>query len=378
MILENFKENTNESNYDISIDDSLGLVVESYINDYTIFEAVLRRDFYELIREQEEEKKEDTEENKTEEKKEGKSNKNFFVNIWENIVKAFKWLRDKISGLINNIVNRIETHKQEKVNTMVSKYKPLFDKGEQHLKDFTYKCKEMKDFNVSIKDNFNVVIPDFDGITEDSIKSHMEKMTDVKKIKEKMNGFSWGDEIEKPFNINKMKELIIKNIEENLENRKDIKELKNGLLEKIKEQEEKAKKKLKEAKRNKELNKEVKDQQVNLSQLYLKAVTATQKEITVVISSVLNIMSNQYKLSYKIYKSAGKYLEGKLGEKAKKPEDKDVKKEPNKSNGEIVDDGGYKKPETKEDFDDIRKSAVGESTSYYDALIEAEFYEYGL
>ena len=32
--------------------------------------------------------------------------------------------------------------------------------------------------------------------------------------------------------------------------------------------------------KNKELNKEVKDQQINLSQLYLKDVTATQKEIT--------------------------------------------------------------------------------------------------
>ena len=367
MILENFKENTNESNYDISIDDSLGLVVESYINDYTIFEAVLKRDFYELIMEQED----------TEEKKEGKSNKNFFVNIWENIVKAFKWLRDKISGLINNIVNKIETHKQEKANTMVSKYKPLFDKGEQHLKDFIYKCKEMKDWDENT-DKFNITINDFDSATEESIKSHIEKMTDVKKIKEIIHNDCWGAEIEKPFTIKDMRDIVVGTIEFSLDNKKGFKQLKTRLLKNVKEQEEKAQKKLKEAKRNKELNKDVKDQQVNLSQLYLKDVTATQKEITAVISAYLKELSAQYKLSYKIYVSAGKYLEGKLGEKAKKPEDKDVKKESKKSNGEIVDNGGYKKPETKEDFDDIRKSAVDESTSYYDALIEAEFFEYSL
>lgn len=373
MILQNFKENINESsNYSISLDDSIGLVVESYINDYTIFEAVLRRDFYELIREQEEEKKEN---DTNEEKKEGKSNKNFFVSIWERIVSIFKSIKEKITGFINNIVNRIETHKQEKANNMVAKYKPLFDKGEQHLKDFTYKCKEMKDWNPD-EDKFNTTIIDFDNATEESIKSHMEKMTDVKKIKEIIHKECWGDEIEKPFAVSDMRDIIEGTIESNLDNRKGFKERKTKLLKNVKDQEEKAEKKLKEAKRNKELNKEVKDQQINLSQLYLKDVTATQKEITTVISAYLSEVVSQYKLSYKIYKSAGKYLEGKLGEKAKKPEDKDIEKEAKNTKGEVVENDN-KGPQSKEDFDNIRNSSVEEST-YLDALIEAEFFEYGL
>ena len=69
----------------------------------------------------------------------------------------------------------------------------------------------------------------------------------------------------------------------------------------------------------KEMSKEDKNKQINLAQLYLKAISATQKEIAAYVSAVLNGVASQYKLSYKLYISAGKFLEKKLGIKATKP-----------------------------------------------------------
>ena len=365
MILENFKEDLNESKYNISIDDSMSLIFESYVNDYTIFEAVLRRDFYELIREQEEDKKEEKKEESN------KSDRNFFVVIWEKIVNAFKTIREKISSMINNIVEKINKHKQEKANLIVKKYKKLFDMENGKLKEFTYKCKPMKIINMNrgIRE-----IPKFANLTEDQINSHMKSLSDIKKLKEDIHKDAWEDkEVDKPFEYNnELKDYIIDNITDNMEEVKQIKQAKKRYLNNLKENENEARLKLKEAKKNKEMSKEDKDKQINLAQLYLKAINATQKELVITVSSYLKEVAAQYKSSYKIYISAGKWLEKELNTKAEKP------KKEEKVKGEVVDDGSYKEPQSKEDFDKIRNSAVDESRIYNDALLEAEFFEYDI
>ena len=64
-------------------------LLESYMNDYYIFETVLRQDYYEvsgLLTEA--------------------SIKNFLVSIWEKIVQAFNWIKNKINEIIDKYIKK--------------------------------------------------------------------------------------------------------------------------------------------------------------------------------------------------------------------------------------------------------------------------------
>ena len=99
-------------------------VYDYYINDYIIFEGILRRDFLEvngILTEA--------------------STKNFLKNIWERILKAFKWLKDRIKELIDKIFKRnkeednsdSDDSKEETIREMVKKLNRHNDKDK--LKD---------------------------------------------------------------------------------------------------------------------------------------------------------------------------------------------------------------------------------------------------
>ena len=54
-----------------------------------------------------------------------------------------------------------------------------------------------------------------------------------------------------------------------------------------------------------------------MSQLYLKAVNASTKAVSAIISAYLKELTGHYKLSYTLLTKAGKYLEKKTGKNLK-------------------------------------------------------------
>ena len=89
MFFDSYKEDLmNEScideSVDFNVDDSMVIAIESYINDYTIFEAVLRRDLLEANGVLTEE-----------------ADGNFLSGLWEKIKGAFKKLIDVITNELN-------------------------------------------------------------------------------------------------------------------------------------------------------------------------------------------------------------------------------------------------------------------------------------
>ena len=361
MFFDSYKEYLmNEScideSVDFNVDDSMVIAIESYINDYTIFEAVLRRDLLEangVLTEG--------------------ADGNFLSGLWEKIKGAFKKMIDLIVGAFNNVIGRIEKHKQEKANKLVAKYSNLFKTGD--LKDFVHKCKAMKNFDLPIA---NISLEDYDKATEESLKKYMESI-DVKKTKEELHKEAWGDQVEKPFASDSgLKDYVIDILTSNLEYRTDIKKTKKTLLDDLKKKHDFAKNKQKEVKKDKNKSKEDKDKEVKMTQLYLKAVNASTKAVSAIISAYLKELTGHYKLSYTLLTKAGKYLEKKTGTKAK---------DPGKTESEIVDDGTPKRAESKEDADKIRQAATDGDfkensylydNDYIDAVLEAELYEYNL
>ena len=345
----------NESYIDESVnfdvDDNMITVIESYINDYTIFEAVLRRDLLEANGVLTEE-----------------ADGNLLSGLWEKISGAFKKIIDMIVGAFNNVVARIEKHKQEKTNRVLSRYKNLFTSGD--LNEFTYKCKLMKDFDFPSDE---VSLADYPNATEENLKQYIESI-DVKKIKEELYKEAWGEEVEKPFVNNKeLKNYVIDILSNNMENRRELKKTKKSLLDNFKKKYNFAKQKQKEVKKDKNMSKEDKQKEVKMTQLYLKTVNAATKKVSAVMSAYLKELAAHYKLSYKLYVSAGKYLEKKTGVKTK---------DPGKTESKIVNDGTPKRPESKEDFDNIKQQTVEDSylydNDYINAVLEAELYEYNL
>ena len=350
-----------DESVNFNVDDSMNVVIESYINDYTIFEAVLRRDLLEANGVLTEE-----------------ADGNFLSGLWEKIKGAFKKIIDVIVGAFNNVIGRIERHKQEKANKLVAKYSNLFKTGD--LSEFTYKCKTMKDFDFPTTE---VTLVDYTNANEENLKKYMEGI-DVKKAKEELHKEAWGDSVEKPFaNNNISKDYVIEILSSNLEYRTDLKKTKKVLLDNFNKKHEFAKKKQKEVKKDKNMSKEDKDKEIKLTQSYLKAVNVSTKYVSTMISAYLKELTGHYKLSYTLFTKASKYLEKKTGTKVEEPDPSKVKSAgPTKMKGEVVDDGTPKRPESKEDFDNIRQQSVEDSylydNDYINAVLEAELYEYNL
>ena len=150
-------------------------------------------------------------------------------------------------------------------------------------------------------------------------------------------------------------------------------------LDDLKKKHDFAKNKQKEVKKDKNKSKEDKDKEVKMTQLYLKAVNASTKAVSAIISAYLKELTGHYKLSYTLLTKAGKYLEKKTGTEAVK--------QPGKVESEIVDDGTPKRAESKEDAEKIRQASTDGDfkensylydNDYIDAVLEAELYEYNL
>ena len=119
MFLNEFKM---DSSYNLSNDVELDSIYEEvlnyYINDYTIFEAALRRDFLEVNGILTED-----------------GNKNFIQKIWAGLKKLFKIIIDKLKQLLHRFLDIISSIK---ANAFIKKYKKYYEKENGELIDFKY------------------------------------------------------------------------------------------------------------------------------------------------------------------------------------------------------------------------------------------------
>ena len=100
-------------------------LLESYMNDYYIFETVLRQDYYEvsgLLTEA--------------------SIKNFLVSIWEKIVQAFNWIKNKINEIIDKYIKKKDEKESNFYNALISRFTILWGidrkEGYKYLPNFEY------------------------------------------------------------------------------------------------------------------------------------------------------------------------------------------------------------------------------------------------
>ena len=291
-------------------------VLNYHINDYIIFEASLRRDYYEVNGILNED-----------------GNKNFLKTIWEKILDFIKKAKVKVVEFFKNIRNKLFYNK-ERTKKIWGKYIEYYDddKADELLKDFT--INNFKPFN-----SINYIL-DFDKLftsdpihrmyghndtykyTDDDIKELENLVNNTKEIREKIHDKIWikDKKITQPFKEDpKLKKSIHYIVFEGIEGVEDYcikreKEYKEDLKEREKEVKERLKK---YEDKNSKLNpddylystydKIIKEYQNDLKALPLLE-TLLFKEITIIISEFKDL----FVASIKLYIAGGKYLQKKL------------------------------------------------------------------
>ena len=362
MFLNEFKEefevngSYNAMNEEVDLTSVYDGVLESYINDYTIFEATLRRDFLEVN-------------GLLTEAAEG----NFLSNIWEKIVEAFKGLVKKIQDIIERFQAAIVTFKQTKLNQIVEKYKPYFDKENGELNDFSikkYKLKKTSECEKEIEkllSEYYTIANEFDkmeeyieGYNEDQIKAQIEKIDGIKMedIKEKFKKAIYVEnERTNPFKEDSnLKTDLYDELTFGESGLYGYKAMKKVAKNDFKKSRDYANKKLKEIKKDKKMTDEQRKAQVSKCQTFLKFISSGQKYAIGFLSILIKELKHVIKEDTRLYVAAGKFLEGKMKASKKTEEKKEENKEATPK----------------------EESYITTDLDYINAVAEAEMYELGL
>ena len=357
-------------------------VLESYMNDYIIFEATLRRDFLEV----------------NGVLTEGKAG-DFFKNIWEKI-KAFC---GKIKQTIKNIIERfkmaIGAFKETAFKQKLAAYMPYYKdpKADEVLKDCTVKGYKFKTVNDILNNAFNVGINIFEKylvpIAKDPLwlKSDVKniKDDDVKKMSDKIEAINLEDirkqlhdavysekDIEKPFKEQPyLKDSLIKLVDASslitfngLDKKFQIILKKfNDNIDKLSKNADKAASEvvniaadIYKYRSGEDASKEDLDEVKTAAQYLLKLLPAVQSKLNSIISMVYNELVKETKEYFRVYLVGGKYLKSHLKKASKKTEEKkEDKKEENKE-------------------EKVGESYITTDLDYINAVVEAEMYELGL
>ena len=339
MFLNEFEMDRNHNlNNDLELDSIYEEVLNYHINDYTIFEATLRRDFLEVNGILTED-----------------GNKNFLKTIWEKILAFIKKAKDRIVEFFKNIRNKL-FYNEKKLKEIRNKYMGYYsnEKAFNLLKDFTMNNFKAFDCSIKISDlvdlcyegQYKLFERGHTGITDERLKEIENRANE--NIKENIHKKIWLDKkVTKPFSeidgiFNYICDAITKNmdkLEEVLVSKeKNFKDL-------LKETEDITKEDLKEyEKYSKEYPGDY-DTKIKEAQNRLKAISLLEtlriRETTILIEESKDLLV----ACVKLYIAGGKYLQKKLGK-----------------------DSSNKKESTEESFiiDDI---------DYINAVTEAEIYE---
>ena len=333
---------------------------EYYINDYIIFEGVLRRDYMECIGILNED-----------------GNKNFLQKMWEQIKKAFIKLRDKIKELFTKIKDKM-LYNDKRVKKIYYTYKEYYDKENGKLNEFT--MKNFKPFNMSVytpDSKCQTIIHDmfksitggsFDAMltynTEDKYNSLKSKMDNIDGIKKEIHDKLWLDKkVEYPFKENKMKENMKENVQNSLSNiYKVCKDLEKRFLQNI---ESVSKDTEKEIDNYLKINDDKSfDDAIKKLQTRLKIVQISEKMVIIITNTCIDEFMNIFRESLRLYVAGGKYLKKTIKIVGNAEENDKNEKESSKKSGNNNDE-----------FKDVRNkySAVekGIKENDIDALREA-------
>ena len=300
-------------------------VLNYHINDYIIFEASLRRDYYEVNGILNED-----------------GNKNFLKTIWEKILTFIKKAKVKVVEFFKNIRNKLFYNKK-RTEEIWLKYVKYYDnnKADELLKDFT--INNFKPFN-----SINYIM-DFDSLftsdpihrmyghtgkykyTDDDLKELQDQVDNTKKLKETIHDKIWikDKKVTQPFKEDpelkkSIYDIVFKSIEgledfcikKEKEYKEDLKEREKEIKEDIKKYEDKNSK-LNPDDRLYSIERSINDKVIKEYQNKLKALplleTLLFKEITIIISEFKEL----FVASVKLYVAGGKYLQKKLGKNTK-------------------------------------------------------------
>ena len=299
-----------------NVNESMDLVIESYINDYTIFEATLKRDFLEAT------------DMLTE-----ASDKSFLRGIWEKVLNLIDAIKRKVMDIIRSFANKLDELKKNQAKKLIDKYKRFFEKDNSNhdLKDFTmsgfnFKLDSSEDSKIAndVGSMLRVMVYEtgvkepISKLTKTAIQNSLDKMDKLdrkeakKELKEKF--FDPDDEIENPFKtigVGPIKNFILRKTDEC----KTIKNTKKTLIGELDGLKRQAKNYMHSVDRSTDTSdakgKEHRDEELSKSQLYLRLVSRLQGAVSTTTSYVLKLMGQGYKQCTKAWTQAGKYLEGK-------------------------------------------------------------------
>ena len=169
-------------------------LLESYMNDYYIFETVLRQDYYEvsgLLTEA--------------------SIKNFLVTIWEKIVQAFNWIKNKINEIIDKYIKKKDEKKSNFYNVLISRFTTLWGIDRkwsyQYLPNFEYagfhKIKGVINANSKYVKDLDSMIKklSFNNMDKKGMEMAIENLPkDMKEVSKGIHDSIWESETtDKPF-----------------------------------------------------------------------------------------------------------------------------------------------------------------------------------
>lgn len=286
--------------------DAMDILAESYINDFYVFESILKRDMLDCIGVL----------------TEASDDSNILTKLWEGILNIIKGFKEKINTIIDSVCDRIDKIKSDYYEKQIKKTESDFDKADlseftvKNLKLFNYdefeKCKDVK----AVLDK--VVSLDIEKLKGQPIEAitlmKNKEFSVYDNIKSSLHDVMWSKvESKYPFKENSDLKTTIKTIlKERARENTTIKRSKKEILSHLDKQETICKRMLKEAKKQKNVDKEKKEYDIAFAR-ECSNITNEARRISV---SLINSLLSEYKkivsTSAGLYKAASKYAKKQL------------------------------------------------------------------
>ena len=286
--------------------DAVSMIIESYTNDFAIFEALLKRDILasgDILTEAEED--------------------GLLSKLWNGVLKIIDSIKEKINTIIDSVCSKIDEFKTSYYSKEVSKTEADYDKAD--LSEFTTnfpifnysefeKCKDIK---TVLKNIFELDINSLKGQPIEAITVKKNKEFAVyDNIKSSMHDSLWSKtKTNKPFKDqpdfkNQLKQLLKERATDN----RTIKTTKNELFKYLETQKSAAKTMLKDAKKEKNIDKGAKEYNIAFARECIAIVNEAQRVSADFTKSLLGEYKKIISTSIKLYKSASSYAKKQLKE----------------------------------------------------------------
>ena len=371
------EDTTINENYTKYIDNPIIADIESYTNDYTIFEATLKRDFYEATGVLNEE-----------------GDQNFFQKIWDKILHVLKTIKEKVASIVNYFSEMWDKHQKEKINKIKMKYYKYYkvsNRADLNNLSINFTLPNVKVFNNGIftvsadVESMLGEVPNFEKIkakgnvsfnNKAELNIHRNKKNrkgeEVSKLKGKsyiasdIHNYVWGDEkkgeVEHPFKyITPVQLLDI--IDCKQDGLKYIKKLKENLIKEINTQEKLAQSYKKSASKDKD------DHAKTLASVYLSLLSDYQTVAVHYFSAFLKEYKAVFNAFVKLYIKGGEKLKQIYGE---------VNTTINPDNNPTLNHGNETRENPNTDKKEESKEESFYDNSYLDAVVETTMFEFAL